>query len=79
MKKVTFNAAKLQLNKEKVTSLNHKKMADLVGGGNEANPNNPTANSRKITKEMDVPTIGHDDGAGCLSASDWGWCWCHGI
>ena len=26
----------------------------------------------------DFDTIGHDDGPNCLSATDWGWCWCYG-
>lgn len=77
MKKIQLNAAKLQLNKEKVTSLTEGHLSKLAGGGNDANPKN--VNTKKITQDIDVPTIGHDDGPNCLSASDWGWCWCHGV
>jgi hypothetical protein len=75
MKKVKLNSGRLQLNKERVAALSQKGMKNLNGGGNDANPNNPTA---QLTKDGDIHTIGHDDGSGCLSASDWGWCWCRG-
>lgn len=77
MKKLKLNSERLQLNKEKIAALGHENLNNVNGGMNEANPNNPSA---QVTRgNCDIHTIGHDDGPRCLSASDWGWCWCHGI
>ncbi|WP_118951828.1 class I lanthipeptide [Taibaiella helva] len=74
MKKITLNTSKLQLGKEKIGSLTKQHMTDVVGGGNDANPNNPTA---QVTATSDVPTYSHDDGSWCISASRLG-CTCGG-
>lgn len=76
MKKVKPNLGRLKLNKGKVTTLTSG-LERIKAGGNDANPDNPTA--RVTRNNCDLHTIGHDDGSGCLSASNWGWCWCHGL
>ncbi|HEX4887395.1 MAG TPA: class I lanthipeptide [Luteibaculaceae bacterium] len=77
MKKIKLDSRKLILNKEKIVVLTSDRMDAIKGGGNEADPKNPTA---VVTRNAcDIHTVGHDDGNGCLSASDWGWCWCAGL
>jgi hypothetical protein len=79
MKKLKSN--KLQINKTTLSNLQQSKMEKIKGGiPMDANPNWSQGDCTRITRNnCDIPTIGHDDGSGCLSKSDWGWCWCNGI
>ncbi len=79
MKKLKINESKLKLHKEKISKFSNEKYDQVKGGASDG----PTACQAcpigRITEgDCDIPTIGHDDGSYCLSATDWGWCWCHG-
>ncbi|MEM6720636.1 MAG: hypothetical protein AAF611_15010 [Bacteroidota bacterium] len=53
---------------------------DIAGGYQQTSGSGGSSTVNTFTRGgCDFPTIGHDDGPNCLSASDWGWCWCHGI
>lgn len=70
---------KLQLNKEVIAELEN--MKDVNGGmgtGYTEGSHDCVANLIRWTKEVDVPTIGHDDGSYCVSKTDF-LCWCGGI
>jgi len=77
MKKLKINESKLKLHKEKITKLTN----DQIKGGVNQNTNTaaPVTAPAFTAGDCDIHTIGHDDGSNCLSATDWGWCWCHGI
>ncbi len=80
MKKLKLNESKLKLHKEKITKLNDKKHVAVKGGATDWPDTAKYCEPIRITQgNCDIPTIGHDDGPNCLSATDWGWCWCHGI
>ncbi|MEM6717996.1 MAG: hypothetical protein AAF611_01640 [Bacteroidota bacterium] len=81
MKKLNINESKLKLHKEKITKLTEKKHVQIKGGATTPCPVGPVPTIiTAITRgDCDIHTIGHDDGPNCLSKTDWGWCWCHGI
>lgn len=67
---------KLKLKKETIVALEKNEQANVMGGTG-ASCAGVSCNYGVITSgSCDIPTIGD---AGCLSQSDWGWCWCSGI
>ncbi len=84
MKKLKLNESKLQLQKEKITSLTKEEQSQVNGGGpiilSVPCGTQTILTVTEFTKgDCDINTISHDDGPDCLSATDWGWCWCDGI
>jgi len=80
MKKLKFNESKLKLHKEKITRLADDKYSQIKGGASDSPTVCQMCPVGGITEgDCDIHTIGHDDGPNCLSATDWGWCWCRGI
>ena len=78
MKKLDINKKQLKLHKEKIVNLTNEQQSQIHGGISDGYPDEMLPGPLTVG-ECDIPTIGHDDGPNCLSATDWGWCWCHGI
>lgn len=67
---------KLTLKKETIVSLERSEQQMIMGGTGAS----CAALCQPVVVSgagCDVPTIGHDDGPNCVSASD-AWCWCYG-
>jgi hypothetical protein len=61
---------KLILNKSIIANLSNAEQNQIIGGASDSISVDccvNTANLNCLTKQIDIPTIGHDDGSYCIS------------